>query len=108
MPSSDSVKQTSAISGVNQVPDPIVTHRLIRSGALIGILALFILYTTYFEAPVLIPMAFAFLFSLILSPLIGWLERLHIPPLIGATLVILVLLTGFSAAVFSLYKPAIH
>lgn len=83
------------------------THK-IRTGALVGIFILAVLYTAYFAAPILIPMALAFLFNLILSPAVGWLARLHIPYPIGAAMVLGILLIGFGAAVYGLSGPAEH
>ncbi|HEX5314927.1 MAG TPA: AI-2E family transporter, partial [Gammaproteobacteria bacterium] len=87
---------------------PTPAERRVRSGAVIGILVLMILYTAYFAAPILIPMALAFLLSLLLSPAVGWLARLRIPRVIGAALVLALLLVGFGAAIYGLSAPATH
>lgn len=80
----------------------------VRSGVLVGILALMILYTAYFAREILIPMALAFLFSLILTPLVGWLARLRIPRPAGAALVLALLLAGFGFGIYGLSGPATH
>ncbi len=89
-------------------PDGGPTAQTIRSGVLVGILVLMILYTAYFAREILIPMALAFLFSLILTPLVGWLARLHIPRPAGAALVLALLLAGFGFGIYGLSKPATH
>ncbi|MGH8160763.1 MAG: AI-2E family transporter [Gammaproteobacteria bacterium] len=80
----------------------------IRSGVLVGILVLMILYTAYFARAILIPMALAFLFSLILIPAVAWLARWRIPRPVGAVIVLALLLSGFGAGVYGLSTPALH
>ena len=50
----------------------------------------------------LIPLVLGIFISYTLNPLVGWLERIYIPRLIGTTLVMLALLFGVSQAVYSL------
>ena len=47
------------------------------------------LYTIYFACGFLLPVSFAFLFSFLLSPVVRWLARLHVPTSIGAALIVL-------------------
>lgn len=75
---------------------------------MIGIFILAILYTAYFAAPILIPIALAFLLSMILAPIVRWLERFHIPAMLGAAVVLVALLTGIGTGVYGLSKPAEH
>lgn len=79
-----------------------------RSGALIGLFILAIIYTAYFASPILIPMVLAILLSLILTPPVRWLVRLHIPYALGAAIVLVILLIGFGAAIYGLSGPAMH
>lgn len=80
----------------------------LRSGAVMGIFILMVLYTIYFAAPILIPITMALLLALILSSVIGWLERWHVRPPLGAALVLVVMLGGFTAGVYGLAQPAMH
>ncbi|HET7370554.1 MAG TPA: AI-2E family transporter [Gammaproteobacteria bacterium] len=85
------------------------SHRFnLRSGAVMGIFILMVLYTIYFAAPILIPITMALLLALIFSSVIGWLERIHIRPPLGAALVLIVMLGGFTAGVYGLAQPAMH
>jgi predicted PurR-regulated permease PerM len=77
-----------------------------RTAALIGIFTLMVLYTIYFAASLLIPITMALLLALIFSALIGWLERWHIRPPLGAALVLVLMLGGFTAGVYGLSAPA--
>ena len=107
MPPTNKEEQPPNGAGEEREISPDTLYK-VRSGALIGIFILAILYTAYFAAPILIPMALAFLLSMILAPIVGWLERFHIPTMLGAAVVLVVLLTGIGAGVYGLSKPAIH
>jgi predicted PurR-regulated permease PerM len=80
----------------------------IRSSALVGLFVLALLYTAYFARDILIPMALAFLFSLILIPLVAGLARLRIPRPTGAAIVLALLLAGFGFGVYGLSGPSLH
>ncbi len=84
------------------------TTQKIRSGVLVGILVLMILYTAYFAREILIPMALAFLLSLILIPAVAWLARWRIPRPAGAVIVLVFLLAGFGGGVYGLSAPVLH
>ncbi len=107
MPPTDNEEQPQNGTGEGQETSAGTLYK-VRSGALIGLFILAILYTAYFAAPILIPMALAFLLSMILAPIVGWLERFHIPTMLGAAVVLVVLLTGICAGVYGLSKPATH
>lgn len=82
------------------------TPVIIRSATLTGIFILMLLYTLYFAAPILMPITLAFLLSMLLSPLVRWLAKIHIPHSIGAVIVLIILLYSISAAVYWLAAPA--
>ncbi len=74
--------------------------------ATIGILTLAILYTCYFTQEALLPVVLAFLLALLLSSLVGFIERLYLPRAAAALVVLLVLICGFGAGVYGLAQPA--
>src|SRR5882724_3638027 len=74
--------------------------------ALVGIFVLAILYSFHFARALLLPIALAVLFSLLLSPVVGWLRKFHLPEAVGAGIVIAVLLGGIGAAFYTLAEPA--
>ena len=76
------------------------------SFALTGLFTLAVFYTFYFARIVLLPVVLALLFSLLLSPLVGGLRRLHIPHKLGAGLVVLALMGLLSGSVYLLIDPA--
>ena len=78
----------------------------VRSFALSGILMLMVLYTLYFSAPIMIPITLAFMLNFLLSPMVLWLERIHIPLGIGAALVLAGALGVGGGAVYLLSEPA--
>ncbi len=89
MTDSETKKTEPAKRSEFETPCP-ETAQKIRSGALVGILVLMILYTAYFARAILIPMAIAFLFSLILIPAVARLARWRIPRPVGAVIVLVV------------------
>jgi predicted PurR-regulated permease PerM len=76
------------------------------SFALTGLFTLATFYTFYFARIVLLPVVLALLFSLLLSPLVGGLRRLHIPHRLGAGLVVLALMGLLGGSVYMLIDPA--
>src|SRR5919108_217188 len=59
----------------------------------------------YFGREFFIPIALALLLSALLRPLVRGLERLHVPTVAGAALVVLGLFGGFTAGGFALVEP---
>lgn len=78
----------------------------IRSIALTSILVLLCFYTAYFAAPILMPIALAFLLNMVLSPVMRGLTRLHIPNTVAAIVVILAILGLVVTVVYTLSEPA--
>jgi predicted PurR-regulated permease PerM len=70
----------------------------------IGILAVFA--ALYVARAVILPIALALLLSFLLRPVVRFLERLHVPTLIGAALVLVTLVVAVAAGVSLLYEPA--
>ena len=75
-------------------------------GALIGLFALAVVYTLYFGRAIFIPIFFALLLNLLLSPAVDALERLRLPRVAGSALVITALLFVLLSAFSVFYQPA--
>ena len=80
----------------------------IREGpfALRIIAVILICHTLYFAAPLLAPIAFAVLLSMLFAPLVSGLERLHVPRSAGAATVVLAAMGTAVLAVVLLAGPA--
>ena len=72
---------------------------------LLSLVSLAVLYTLVLAQTVLAPLALAFLLSLVLAPIVRWLECLHVPRTLGAGLIVLLLLSGLSYGVASSIEP---
>jgi predicted PurR-regulated permease PerM len=72
----------------------------------VGLFILAALYSFHFARALLLPIVLAVLFSLLLSPVVGWLRKFHLPEPIGAAVVVTVLLSGIGAACYTLADPA--
>src|SRR5687768_5159020 len=60
----------------------------VRSLALSGLLILATFYTLYLTQAFLLPIVLSLLFSFLLSPVVRFLRKLHIPNALGAGLVV--------------------
>lgn len=78
----------------------------LRALALLGLLFLAGCYSLYFARPVLLPVVLGILVSFVLHPVVGALERLHVPRVVGAGLVLAGLLAGSGYGVYRLAGPA--
>ena len=78
----------------------------VNSVALNGLLILASFYTLYFGRSFFLPIVLALLLSLLLSPVIRGLKRLHIPEPLGAAVVILALLATIGFGIYELSGPA--
>lgn len=76
-----------------------------RSISMVVVAVLSLLYTLYFARQFLLPITFAILLSYLLSPVVRALSRLHIPPPLGAGLIILALITIIGAGGYELSGP---
>lgn len=77
-----------------------------RTVALVGLFLLAGFYTLHFARPVLLPVVLGILVSFVLDPLVGQLERIHVPRGVGAATVLLALLGGTGYGVYRLASPA--
>ena len=70
--------------------------------------ALALLYTLYFARAFLLPIAFALLFTFLLSPAVRALARLRIRPPLGAGILVLAFAGGITIGAISLARPVQH
>ena len=115
------IELEKADSGTNDAQDEsattVVTPRLrmhhllrrpfdVRSMALTGLFLLALFYTIYFLRSLLLPIVLALLLSYLLRPIVRGLARFKIPPLIGAALVLLSLVSLIAYTISVLAAPA--
>jgi len=105
--SSPVTEETSAASALRQVPviEPLAGYTLWQR-AVVGLFVLGVFYTLYLTRAVLLPIIIAALLSFLLAPIKRALQRLRIPGMIAAGIVVSIMmgLIGFGAA--SLAEPA--
>jgi predicted PurR-regulated permease PerM len=90
-------------------PDPDTTFSWERNLALFLLTGLFLIalfHTLHLAAELFLPLALAFLFNFLLSPLVRILKGIHIPESLGAALVMLVLLGAVGGGLSLLADPA--
>ncbi len=75
-----------------------------RTGA--GLLILGVLYTIYFARSLLLPVFVALLLAAFLQPLVQKLNRLRIPDIAGAAIVVLFFVLVLGGAIYQLSSPA--
>jgi predicted PurR-regulated permease PerM len=74
--------------------------------ASVGLFALAVVYTLYFAAGLLIPIALAVFVSITFSPVVSFLTRWHIPPFLSAAITVGTLVSLTALAVLALAGPA--
>jgi predicted PurR-regulated permease PerM len=74
--------------------------------ALPGLFLLAFMYTLYFARPIVLPVVSALVLSLLLAPAVGYLQRLRLPPVWGAGIVVGVLIAALGAGGAALIEPA--
>ncbi len=78
----------------------------VRSLSLVVLATLASVYTLHWASAVIIPVLVGVLCSYALSPLVDWLQLRHIPRALSAALLILGLLSGLGAGLYSLSEDA--
>jgi predicted PurR-regulated permease PerM len=78
----------------------------IKSIALTGLFILALFYTLYLARSFFLPIILSLMFSFLLSPVVRWLKKLHIPEALGAALVVFGLLGLLGLSIFELATPA--
>ncbi|WP_339768306.1 AI-2E family transporter [uncultured Paraglaciecola sp.] len=77
-----------------------------RTEPALWLLALGVLYTLYFAQTLLLPVVVTSLIALMLSPLVGTLQRAHVPRTISAFLLVSTLIAPFTFLASELAEPA--
>src|SRR4051794_40955143 len=62
-------------------------------------------FALYFGREFFVPIAFAILLSVLFRPVVRWMERLHIPAVVGSTIVTLALVIAMAAGAYALTGP---
>jgi len=78
----------------------------VPSFALTGLFILAAFYTLYLARSFFLPIILALLLSFLLSPVVRWLKKLHVPEGLGAALVVFGLLGTLGLGVYELATPA--
>ena len=78
----------------------------IRSISITGIFLLGLLYSLYFARDFLLPVVLAFVLSFLLAPAVRWMDRLRIPQIISAGLIVAGLVGLNAYGVYLLATPA--
>jgi predicted PurR-regulated permease PerM len=74
--------------------------------AVVGLLVLAVIYTLYFAADLLIPIALAMFISITCSPVVRYLARWHIPKSLSAAFIVGTIMSITTLAVLALAGPA--
>lgn len=77
----------------------------VRSISLSGLFILAVFYTIYFMRAILLPIMLALLLSYLLRPIVRFLARAKITPLLGSALILAVLLSALGYVAFVLATP---
>ncbi len=83
------------------------TRVSLRSGVLSAILFLLVMYTLYIAASLLMPIALAFLLSVVLSPAVRVLMRLGVPQVLASILTLLTFSGILLSVVYAIAQPAV-
>ncbi len=73
---------------------------------LAGIFFLMVMYTFYLAASLFIPIVLAVLLSLVFSPVVRGLERMKVPKMLGALVVMVTIIGVLVSAIYGLMEPA--
>lgn len=93
-----------------ETPEPTRVHLHmpvdVRSISLVVLATLACVFTLHWASAVFIPVMVGLLFSYALSPVVNWMQAHRIPRVVGAALLILGLVSGVGAGVYSLSDDA--
>ena len=87
-------------------PDALLTTARHLLQVATGILILLSLYTLSISSPVLIPLTLAVLISMLLAPVMGVFDSLHVPRPLSAAIVMALFVGGLSIGAYGLSGPA--
>lgn len=105
-PASNGTPADPPVDGIGGTDTPLPPLRPRSPRALILLATLAVGYTLWLAQDVVLPILLAMFFALIGNPIIRGLRRLHIPRLLGATLVLLGGLVATAALGYQLAQPA--
>ncbi len=92
---------------LDSAPPPKDRAQLTRSVAVTTLMVLAVLYTLYFARALVLPVVLALLLALLLTPIVRFFDRkLHLPPAVGAGVVLLSLLASIALAIVFAVQPA--
>ena len=78
----------------------------VRSASLAVLALLASVYALHWAGAVFIPLLLGVMFSYAMSPAVGWLQRWHVPRVIGAAALMIALVCGLGSMVYSLSDDA--
>lgn len=105
MPTEDIRAEDGAKKGLAAIPQktPVIHIPVNARGVALAILAtVAFVFALQWAQNFFIPLVFSILISYTLTPLVGWLERIKIPRIVGTTIVLVTLLCGAAAVADSL------
>lgn len=79
----------------------------VRSVSLAVLASLALIFTLHWASAVLIPLTLGLTFSYALTPIVNWLEHLHIPRTVGAALLIAAIGGGFGWMAYAISDDAV-
>lgn len=77
-----------------------------RNGALTALFVLAVFYTLYITRELSLPIVFALLLAMVLTPAVRWLVWLHVPRALASAVLVLGLLAGLIYGGYTLSEPA--
>jgi predicted PurR-regulated permease PerM len=101
----DQPARSEAVEAAASEPDLLVNNRWLGI-AIFGGFVLAVCYTLYFARELLLPIALAMLFALLLRPVMRGFRWLHLPEPAGALIIVLGLLVAIGVGVYLLATPA--
>ncbi|MEZ4548758.1 MAG: AI-2E family transporter [Thermodesulfobacteriota bacterium] len=105
--SDENTKAAPVNNGTDEKPEGLPRPGAKASNiALMGLFILAVIYTLYFGRAIFIPIFFALLLNLLLSPAVDALENLRLPRVLGSALVITALILVVVGAFSVFYQPA--
>lgn len=84
----------------------IATHLRILTRSVLVILVIICIYASYLAKSVLAPLVLSTLLSLLLSPVVTFLERIRVPRALGSLVMVLLILGAIGGTISTLAKPA--
>ena len=103
-PEAGKAEETASAVSSAQPGMPVRTIAKARGIALTVLMVLAILFALQWAQKFLIPLVLGIFIAYTLNPVVGWLERLHVPRVVGTALIMIAIFGGAIAAGNTLYK----